>query len=231
MATKELDIDGIGLVQFVKNRRSRSLKISLQPNGTVRVTLPSWAPYQSAVLFAQSKKEWIEQHRLRPDALEHGQAIGKAHHLYFKPSADNNSVTARQKGSLLIVSFPSSLDSHLPPVQQAARKLAIKALRAEAESLLPDRVALLAEQHGFSFHNVQVRQLKARWGSCNSKREITLNLFLMQLPWELIDYVIVHELCHTEHLHHGADFWEAFEQALPDAKKRRREIRGYKPAI
>jgi len=53
----------------------------------------------------------------------------------------------------------------------------------------------------------------------------------MQLPWELIDYVILHELTHTEYMHHGPDFWQALEKVRPQAKQFRREIRKFRPTI
>ena len=53
----------------------------------------------------------------------------------------------------------------------------------------------------------------------------------MLLPWDLIDYVIMHELSHTKALHHGSDFWKVFESVMPDAKKRRKEMKNYKPAL
>ncbi len=231
MANQEVDISGIGLVTLVKHRRSRSLKISLQPNGTVRVSLPMWAPYRAAIKFAESKRGWIEQHRQQPAILVSGQAIGKAHHLYLIPSARTLKVSARQQDSTLRVQFPATLSASSSEVQSVARKLAVRALRAEAKRLLPSRLHELAARYNFTFKSVQIRQLKARWGSCTHQQDITLNLFLMQLPWELIDYVLVHELCHTKHLHHGPDFWTELERAIPDAKRRRKAMRAHKPAI
>jgi predicted metal-dependent hydrolase len=78
---------------------------------------------------------------------------------------------------------------------------------------------------------VQIRKLTARWGSCSSAKVITLSYYLMQLPWPLIDYVLLHELSHTEHMNHGSDFWGKFESVLPGAKVLRKEIRTYKPLV
>lgn len=231
MARKTVDIDGVGPVELVKHRNSRSLKISLQANGGVRVSLPMWAPYITAQQFAQSKRNWILEHRHNPTLLTDAQSIGKAHHLYFVSSHEANKVSARQNGSELRVTYPVAMSRESEAVQSAARKVAIRALRVEAERLLPGRLHELASKHGFKFNSVQIRQLTARWGSCTQKQDITLNLFLLQLPWQLIDYVLVHELCHTKHLHHGPDFWEEFERALPTAKTLRKQIRAHKPAI
>jgi len=97
--------------------------------------------------------------------------------------------------------------------------------------LLPQRLDQLAAQNGLNYSSVAIRQLKSRWGSCSSAKHITLNLFLMQLPWHLIDYVLLHELTHTKVLRHGPPFWEELEKHAPGARKLRREISAYQPII
>lgn len=227
---KIVDIPDIGEVHIQKHARSRSLRISIA-HDTVKVTMPKWTPYQAGVAFVISKKEWILANMQSSGILQNGMAIGKFHHLYFKPSSDVTDVSTRQKGSELWVTYPSTLTVESPKVQKAAQKIGIRALREQAENLLPKRLADLASRHDFDFKSVSVRQLKARWGSCNSKKEITLNLFLMQLPWNLIDYVLIHELTHTKALHHGPDFWRIFEEALPNAKQIRKQLKPYKTAL
>lgn len=228
---KIVEVEGIGEVQLIKHATSQSIRITLDPKGKVKVTLPRWAPYQAGLRFAYSKRQWIQDNLQPVSIIKDGIAIGKFHHLYFRPSSTNKTISTRQKGSELIVSFPGGLRSTDPPVQAAAQKIAIRALREQAENLLPKRLADLATKHGFMYKSVSVRQLKARWGSCNSKQEITLNIFLMQLPWDLIDYVLLHELTHTQALHHGPDFWRIFEAALPGAKQRRKALHMHKPQV
>lgn len=226
---KTVTIPEIGEVDLIKHANARSLRITVGQGGKVRVTIPRWAPYQSGVAFAIAKKSWILANQETEAALPHGFAVGKFHHLYFQAKADVSSISTRQKGSELWVTYPETYSRTDTEVQKAARKLAIRALRKQAESLLPGRLAELGNKHGFTYSSVEVRQLKARWGSCSSKQEITLNLFLMQLPWDLIDYVLIHELVHTKALHHGPDFWALFETALPGAKKKRTQLRNHQP--
>lgn len=228
---KTVEIPEIGEVQLQKHARSKSIRISIDSRGQIKVTMPRWTPYAAAIAFVRSKKTWILENVKTPEIIKDGTPIGKFHHLYFKPSSTNQTVSTRQKGSELWVSFPDQLKWNSPSVQQAAEKIAIKALREQAENLLPKRLRDLADKHDFQFKSVSVRQLKARWGSCNSKQEITLNLFLMQLPWDLIDYVLLHELTHTKALHHGPKFWSIFETALPGAKRKRTELKHHKPQI
>ena len=77
-----------------------------------------------------------------------------------------------------------------------------RALRHEALRVLSKRLAALAARYGFSYTRVTVRDMRTRWGSCSSERRISLALSLMTLPEHLIDYVLLHELCHTVEINH-----------------------------
>ena len=103
------------------------------------------------------------------------------------------------------------------------------ALRRKAQSFLPDQLAKLAELHDFVYKGVKIRKSRSRWGSCSSKKIINLSLFIMLLPEHLIEYVLLHELCHTVQMNHSPAFWELMDKCTQNkAKKLRREIRGYK---
>lgn len=224
-------IPNIGEVQLIKHAKSQSIRISIKSDGKITVTLPRWAPYSAGVAFIRTKQNWILENKHPENFIQNGQAIGKFHHIYFRANAEISTTTTRQKGSELWVSYPQDQRITDPKVQKAAQSIAKKALRNQAENLLPKRLTELAQKNGFSFKSVSIRQLKARWGSCSNHGDITLNFYLMQLPWDLIDYVLLHELTHTQALHHGPEFWAIFDRALPGAKKKRAELKSYKPAI
>lgn len=228
---KLITVPEIGEVQLQKHAKSRSIRLSIKGDGKITVTMPKWAPYSAGVAFVRSKHDWILANMQPMTSIQNGQAIGKFHHIYFRSSSESTSPTTRQKGSELWVTYPEGLSIASSEVQKSAQTIAKRALRTQAENLLPKRLADLAKKYDFSYKSVSVRQLKARWGSCSSNSDITLNFFLMQLPWDLIDYVLLHELTHTKALHHGPEFWEIFDTVLPGAKKKRTELRAYKPAI
>ena len=112
-----------------------------------------------------------------------------------------------------------------------AVRAAERAMKKEAEQLLPSRLADLARKHNYSYSSVTVRKLVSRWGSCSSHKVISLSYFLMQLPWELIDYVILHELAHTKRMNHSPDFWEELEKTCPNARQLRKQIKEFRPVI
>ncbi len=232
MAIKQIEIPNIGTVMLYKRRGNRSLRLSIGSNGEVRVSMPYWLPYEAGRQFAISKSGWIAIHRVaKPAALQHGQPIGKAHRLHFQKSYDTARISTRLKNNQVEVTYPSHISAEDSGVQAAARTASIRALRKEAEQLLPYRLRQLAERDGFTYRSVGVKQLKSRWGSCSSQKEIVLNLYLMQLPWHLIDYVLFHELTHTKVMQHGPPFWQEMERHVPYAKRLRKEINNYHPML
>lgn len=233
MAVKEIDLPDIGRIKLYKRKGARSIRLSIDTQGDIRVTLPFWMPYETGTRFAVSKRTWIleQQQYQQPVTLKHGQAVGKSHHLYFWGSLEIDKPIARIKGTNINVSHPLHLAITHSTVQKAAEKACIKALRAQASALLPQRLETLAATHAYQYKSINIKQLTGRWGSCDAETNIVFNLFLMQLPWHLIDYVIMHELAHTRVLHHGPLFWKEFEAHLPNARKLRQEMKQYRPMI
>jgi predicted metal-dependent hydrolase len=232
MPAKIYHIDSIGSVSISKRNGSKSIRLSFDDKGTIKVSIPTWVPYQAGVAFVRQRVEWIIKHRPATQSLfTTGDKIGKAHHMSLVGDPKVKSVQVRLKDSVIVVKFPSTVPASDSSVQTAAERGAKKALWEEAERLLPIRLQSLADLHSFSYKSIEVKQLKTKWGSCNQNHEITLNYYLMQLPWHLIDYVLIHELVHTEYLNHSTGFWERFEQSLPGAKKIRRELKTYKTTV
>ena len=230
MAFKKFVLDEHTEVKIYKRKASRSLKLSVAADGSVRVSIPHWTPYQAGLSFARSRAAWIRAQQRPQQTLQNGQLIGKAHHLRLIPTSSLKPTT-RLLASEIIVRYPfeSALDdSELQAVIVAACE---RALRKQAEQLLPTRLAELAKQHDYTFKTVTIKKLKSRWGSCDQHQNIVLNLYLMNLPWELIDYVLLHELTHTKILKHGPDFWQGMETKLPTVKQSRRAIRGFQPTL
>ena len=100
-------------------------------------------------------------------------------------------------------------------------------MRLRAQKYLPQRTWELAEQTGLTPAGVKVTGAKTRWGSCSGKNRICLSWRLMERPREVIDYVIIHELCHTEHHDHSKGFWALVESFLPNYRALRRELKGW----
>ncbi len=94
-------------------------------------------------------------------------------------------------------------------------------------SYLSERIEYLARNFGFIYSALRFSRAQTRWGSCSGKNSITLNYALLTLPERLSDYVIIHELSHTEFHDHSASFWKRVESILPEYKTLRKELKDY----
>lgn len=222
----------IGEVILQKRKGTRSIRLTVAHDGTLRVSMPTWSPYAVGESFARSKLEWIKKHQSAKQRhmFASGERIGKAHRLRIYHER-RSAVATRVSNTEIVVRVPAELASEDTTVQVAIQKAAIRALKQEARQLLPGRLDSLAEQHGFSYARVDIKVLKSRWGSCNSRREIALNCYLMQLPWDLIDYVLLHELMHTRIMAHGPRFWDELSEFVPNLAAKRKAIRSHQPSL
>jgi len=99
---------------------------------------------------------------------------------------------------------------------------------SKAREKLKKRLHEMAEEYGFTYNRLFLRQQRTRWGSCSARNNINLNLKLARLPDKLLDYVILHELVHTRIKNHGAKFWAELERLMEGARKLDRELGRYR---
>lgn len=230
MAVKILVVPEIGPVSLHKRRGQKAIRLSVAPSGGIRVSMPIWVTYGSALRFVISKTEWIKKQPLISQSLTSGMRVGKSHRLEVIACSVSR-VSASVRGNQIKVNHPHDLSQTHRSVQLAARRGALKALKGEANTLLKARVTQLAAKHNLKFNKINFKFLKSRWGSCSQKQDLTFNVGLLHLPWELIDYVIIHELAHTNVLNHGINFWNEVGRYLPEYRLRRKDIKLYRPTL
>ena len=109
----------------------------------------------------------------------------------------------------------------LPPFSAQEKK----ALALQAKALIPERVSHFAAILGVSVGRIAIRAQKTRWGSCSTKGNLNFNCLLALVPPEVLDYVVVHELCHLREMNHSPRFWAHVEAVLPDYKLRRKWLK------
>lgn len=101
----------------------------------------------------------------------------------------------------------------------------LRALAGEAVDYIPGRVSFYAQRIGVDYGRITIRNQKSRWGSCSGEGNLNFNCLLMLTPPEIIDYVVVHELCHRLEMNHSRYFWEEVERVMPDYKSRRKWLK------
>ena len=113
----------------------------------------------------------------------------------------------------------------------AKRKSASKKSRSDYLKYKEKTRALVAQKitdfnsfYKFSFKRVSIKNHKSRWGSCSKKGNLNFNYKLALIPEELVEYVVVHELCHLGEFNHSKDFWKLVEVTLPNYKELRKQL-------
>lgn len=110
------------------------------------------------------------------------------------------------------------------PTEKLTREKVI-ALAEEALKVIPERVEYFAKVIGVTYGKITIRNQKTRWGSCSSKGNLNFNCLLMLAPPEVLDYVVVHELCHRKQMNHSKAFWLEVEKVLPNYKEVRKWLK------
>ncbi len=211
----------IGNITINIRKGLRSVTYRVSTKG-VSISTP---PEMAHKLFPLSTQriEWIQNAQTQMESRKVTLLITPEHPLQtltfrvaFEPrKAQKPLFTARFQESTLTIGYFEQLDLNLQPQQQVVHRIVKLYLKREAEQYLPKRLQQLASTLGYRFSDVKINSARGRWGSCNSKGSINLSCYLMMLPSELIDYVLVHELCHTKEMNHGEPFKKRIRAHFP----------------
>lgn len=230
MSKSSFEVPQIGTIFVTKKRGQRTMRLRVDTKGLVQVSMPWLVPLSAAQDFVLSKRDWIQEQQSSTSFQPYdGMLLGKT--LQLRIEENSSSVRSNQKDKTIIVPFGAEFDQSNPDHFKKVKNAITKALRTEAEKVLLPRLKELAELYGFEYQSASIKQLVGRWGSCDSARHIALSLYLVQLPIELIDYVLIHELTHTIHLNHSQDFWHDVQQLCPEYKNLRRKMKDLQPRI
>lgn len=97
--------------------------------------------------------------------------------------------------------------------------------KEKALALIEERIKFFNHFYNFTIKTITIKNQRTRWGSCSENKNLNFNYKIVYLPKDLVDYVIVHELCHLKEMNHSSDFWSLVSLAIPDWKKRRQDLK------
>lgn len=128
----------------------------------------------------------------------------------------------------MVISKSKWIDEHMLKVQSTIDERSklekitfeqIKELADQAVEYIPKRVKYYAEKENFVYNKITIKNLVSRWGSCSTKGNLNFNCLLMLTPDYVIDYIVVHELCHLREMNHSEKFWAEVEKIIPDYQR------------
>lgn len=231
MKEKKVYDNELGEITLRNNIRSKRYSIRIR-EGKIIATIPRYGTEQNMLAFINEQRRklvMILQKSPKRTVLDENtdlQTLTFRLHI-FRTSRTNFYTTLRD--GILHIACPENTDFSNDSTQQKLRFILQETLRKEANRIIPTRLEMLAGLHQFNFDKVTIRNSKTRWGSCSSKKNISISLSLMHLPSHLADYVLLHELCHTVEMNHGERFWLLMDKVTNgQAKAYRHELKNYR---
>jgi predicted metal-dependent hydrolase len=217
------------------SKRARSIRLSVTREKGLMVTVPFGFNTGMLPGLISQKADWIQNafDRLAqsgevkrpklPEAFDL-QATGEKWTIVYKPVPKRSVAIESQSRHVLVISGKVGST-------QLVKRLLHEWLRDQAQIILPSWLERVSRQIKLPYEGVTVRNQRTRWGSCSGQRTISLNQKLLFLPPVLVDYILIHELCHTVHMSHSRQFWKLVGQYIPDYAERRKALRDFEKKI
>lgn len=209
------------LIDEIKYSKRKTLAIEVKAGGKVLLRAPKGSSQARIESFIQSKTAWLLAAKAKMSKIEAPQAqeyhdgstilfLGKAYPLHF----------VKNQKTALAFNFENGLGLQANR-QSDAQKLLIAFYRQETRKLASHFINQYASKWNLDVKSLRINGAKTRWGSCSGKNSINISYRLAMTPIAAFEYVIVHELAHTVHHNHSAEFWHFLGQMLPDYETRR----------
>jgi len=200
--------------EYKTHPRRKKVGVFITSDGRVELRAPIRFSRSKAEAFLAQNAKWVlsrlaQLPKIEEDSEDLVTLFGQPYQLIIKPSAAPYHCEQEQ-----LIYLPS-------------RDSLVDYQRQLLTHIITERLAhwLAQISHWREQPNrVRVRAMKTRWGSCSAARNISLALMLVEQPLELIDYVIVHELCHLREMNHSRAYWSLVESLMPDWKRRRQQL-------
>jgi predicted metal-dependent hydrolase len=164
---------------LVQSRRSRNLRITVNIDGSVRVSAPQFVSKNYIEAYVLKHFDWIHKRQL----------------------------LAKQRNIITVL------------------KKDISILKVKTAHIIKEKLTFFAEQYGYTYNKVSIRDQKTRWGSCSRSGNLSFNYKIALLTPECIDYIVIHEVCHLKELNHSKKFWNLVAKACPNYLELRKELR------
>jgi len=211
----------IEIHKLVRSKR-RTLSLIVETDGMLTVRAPLRMKEADIRQFIEEKKDWIKRKQAQAlkDAPVPRQYLDGERFLYLGKEAPLR-IVPDQKPALIMDKVFKLTKSAQPQAESVFEAW----YKKQARMVLTERVKFFAQKYGFKVGKIRISSARTRWGSYSSKGTLSFTWRLVMAPLEIIDYVVLHELCHLKEMNHSRAFWERVETILPDYKRRRKWLK------
>jgi len=218
-------------VEFEKRKGQRRLRLRIR-NGTIYMSGPWWVSKNELITYLEEQRQWVQ--RTMSKLTDRNQEIlprrsgelidvlylGDPHSIHV--IADPKLKVGKARVDLVQKSLTVSMNSEVlesndeESIQEETNRLIRVWIQSQSRVILPELVHLTAVRHDFIFKKLYIRSQKTKWGTCSTRGNLSLNWKLIQCPRFVIDYLIIHELCHLKEMNHGKAFWNHVADHYPE---------------
>lgn len=200
--------------------KRKTVRIKISPTGDIMVTAPFKTPKKTIDQMIESKKTWLLKHLghiEKKKALVEQKSnnllyLGNLYPVHIVESFETKPVEIRSEGAFLEINDPAKEN-----IKQALHKFHAD----QTEVLVRKCIAKHSKTVGKTPNRVTIKNQKTRWGSCSSLQNLNFNWRLSMAPFEVLEYIVIHELCHLVHMNHSSEYWCLVEKLCPNYKVHR----------
>jgi predicted metal-dependent hydrolase len=199
------------------SNKAKYLRLQINHANELEVILPKRYKHEKAEDFILQKKNWILK-RLKEKQKDTFHFLGKELKVLVNYDLFVKKPQIIYSNKKLIANIPAGYSFTENEIYDSW-------LKHKAKIYIPKRARELSKLTGFDYKRITIRSQKTRWGSCSANGTLSFNYGLLKFGKKVIDYVIIHELCHLKELNHSKRFWKLVEKSCPDYKNLKRELK------
>ena len=233
MKEEVIEDEELGRLVVRVNQRAKSLVFRTKSDA-IYVSVPSGTTMKEIKQAVENLRGKLlaSRRRLNRPLIDLNYKIDTEFFKLSLVSGDKEQFLANSRLGFMQIICPPTADFTDENLQDWLRKVIEESMRRNAKSILPPRLERLSKQCGLSYTSVKINSSQGRWGSCSGRKDINLSYYLVLLPSHLIDYVLLHELCHTREMNHSERFWALLNQLTEGkALALREELKKYRTEI
>ena len=224
-------------IPLIIRRSPRAKRLSLRIESEkpeLVLVIPRYALSLQIDSFIKKQTPWIEKHwnqalKKAAQRPKRNQKDGDTYFYFGETLTLKLIPSVRWRPNVRVNGNDLEITLHKATTVSDGKKTIKKAVqefyKKKAEEVIHDRLQFFNEHYGLRYNRVTFRNQKTRWGSCSSAKNLNFNWRLIMAPIEIIDYVVVHELCHLKHMNHSASFWRLVAEAIPEYKAMRKWLK------
>lgn len=202
-----------GNINVILKPNKKNITLRIKPDKGIMISAAVHTPQEVILAVIEKKRIWLRKHLETINIKSSNKHLflpdiefkTRQHSLQLDKHTDSKIFLSISNGIIRFV-IPSNMEWEEDIVQKNIKIAITEALRIEALQYLPGRLYELSQKHNFKVSGLFIKNIKTRWGSCSEKGNINLSVFLMLLPNNLIDHILLHELCHLKEMNHGEKF-------------------------